>query len=178
MQTQRAKVHNMNGHAMYQLRQKYVDLNTRESSSQAQPLNGKARGVLAAMWLTSIVALASVLAPGAAQAAEGYHLSGELSVNGQRIARPDDHAEEGRESYVIVQSDEHTVRLTYTIQSAGDNLVDARFLIEMDNDGSWETLMQPSVQAVLGQQASVAFEAPEGSDEYDVEFVFTIRDQE
>lgn len=177
MPTPKTKVHSMHGHAMYQLRQKYVDLNTPESLPQ-QPFTGKAKGVLAAMWLTSIVALASVLSPGAAQAADGYHLSGELSVNGQRIARPDDRTEEGRESYVIVQSDDYAVRLTYTIQSAGDNLVDARFLIELDEDGSWETLMQPSVQAVLGQPASVSFEAPEGSDEQDVEFVFTIRDQE
>lgn len=178
MQTGKTKVHNMHGHAMYQLRQKYVDLNTRESTTPQQPFDGKARGVLAAMWLTSIVALASVLTPGAALAADGYHLSGELSLNGQRIARPNDYAEDGRESYVIVQSDDYTVRLTYTIQSAGDNLVDARFLIELDQDDGWETLMQPAVQAVLGQQASVAFEAPQGSDEPDVEFVFTIRDQE
>lgn len=167
--------HSMHGHSMHQLKVKYVDL---DEPVQAQPLNGQAKGVLAGLWLSSIVALASVLAPASALAADSYHLSGEISIDGQRIARPDDRVEDSRESYVIMQSDEHTVRLTYTIQSAGDNLVDARFLIELDDDGDWQTLIQPSVQAVLGQQASVSYEAAENSNESNVEFVFTIRPQD
>lgn len=168
------KAHSMHGHAMHQLSVKYVDLDDR---TQTQPLNGQAKGVLAGIWLASIVALASALTPSSALAADSYHLSGEISIDGQRIARPDDQVEDSRESYVIMQSDEHTVRLTYTIQSAGENLVDARFLIELDDEGNWQTLIQPSVQAVLGQQASVSYAAPEGSDESNIEFVFTIHPQ-
>lgn len=163
----------MHGHALQQLNHKYIDLNI-PGYSQPQPFQGKAKGVIAGIWLASIVALASVLTPAPAQAADGYHLSGTISVDGQRIARPDDRVEADSESYVIMQSSEYTVRLTYRIQSAGDNLVDARFLIERQHDDSWQTLMQPSVQAVLGQQSSVSLEAPEDSDEVDVEFVFTI----
>lgn len=165
--------HFMHGHALQQLNQKYVDVST-PGYYQPQPIQGKAKGVIAGMWLASIVALASVLAPTVAQAADSYRLTGTISLDGQRIAQPDDRTQEGSESYVIMQSSDYTVRLTYSIQSAGNNLVDARFLIEKQRDESWETLMQPSVQAVLGQQSSVALQAPEDSDEVDVEFVFTI----
>lgn len=104
---------------------------------------------------------------------ETYQFSGEIIIDEQTVAKPREQIQAGAESYIIVQSDEHVIRLTYHVQNAGDNLLNARFVIEKDTNEGWELLMQPAVQAVIGQASSVSYEASPDSDEQNVTFNFT-----
>lgn len=136
-------------------------------------VNKQSKRVIGSFWMTSMVALGVLLSPADAFANDTYELSGELIVNEQTVAKPQDKIQDGSESYIIVQNAESSIRLTYSVQSAGDNLLNARFLIEQDEGEGWKLLMQPSVQAILGQHSSVSLESPPDSDQPDVVFNFT-----
>ena len=143
----------------------------------------QSKRVIGSLWMASMVAIGVLLSPVDAfatdtlgdnrAAIDTYELIGELIVNEQVVAKPQDQIQDGSESYIIVQRAESSIRLTYSVQSAGDNLLNARFLIEQDEGEGWEPLMQPSVQAVLGQPSSVSLESPSESDEPTVTFHFT-----
>lgn len=133
-----------------------------------------ARHLFALTWLSSVIALALIAMPTPAEAATGYRLQGEVKLDGQIVANPNDSVVEGREAFVIVQSQQATIRLTYQIQSAGDELVNTRFIIEKDQDNGWELLLQPSLQAVLGQPNTVHVEADPDNNQEEIEFNFTI----
>lgn len=141
-------------------------------------LDKQAKRVIGTLWMSSMLALGILLSPVNAYANDSYQFSGEIIIDEQTVAKPKDQIQEGAESYTIVQSDEYLVRLTYQVQSAGDNLLNARFIIEKDAGEGWNLLMQPSVQVVLGQSSSVSYEAPLDSDEHDVTFHFTFTSAE
>ena len=133
----------------------------------------QSKRVIGSLWMTSMVALGVLLSPIDAFANDTYELIGELIVDEQTVAKPQDRIQDGSESYVIVQNADSSIRLTYSVQSAGDNLLNARFLIEQDKGEGWVPLMQPSVQAILGQPSSVSLESPPDNDAPTVTFHFT-----
>ena len=152
----------------------YGHLNLKSRVRQRRSVVDKqSKRVIGFLWMASMVALGVLLSPVEAFASDTYELSGELIVNEQTVAKPQDRIQDGSESYIIVQSADSSIRITYSVQSAGDNLLNARFLIEQDEGEGWELLMQPSVQALLGQPSSVSLESPPDSDEPAATFNFT-----
>lgn len=162
----------------------YKDIHGFSSSfsphSKAVPMvDRKARLLIGVLWMLSMLALGYLLSPITAHSSESqvYEFTGELSVNGETLAKPLDTVEDGRESYILIESEAATIRITYSVQSAGNNIVDARFLIEQATNESWQTLMQPSIQAVLGQQMSVNFAADDDTDIEEISFLFTLSER-
>lgn len=142
------------------------------TGKQSAKIDKTGRRIIGTLWMVSIVAIGALLSPTEANAADQYELRASLKIDDQTVASPRDTISDGSESYVIVQGDEQSVRITYSVQSAGNNLLNARFLIEQDNGDGWRSLMQPAVQAEIGQTASVVYEAAADSDEPNVEFQY------
>lgn len=147
------------------------------NANTATVVDKNSKRVIGTLWMGCVIALGVLLSPMDAHANDRYQLDGELIVDGHTIAKPQDQIEEGSESYVIVQGAESSVRLTYSVQSGGDNLLNTRFIIEQDSGDGWELLMQPSVQAVIGQPSSVSLEADPESDRQNITFEFTFTAQ-
>ncbi|RUO31525.1 hypothetical protein CWE12_00535 [Aliidiomarina sedimenti] len=106
-----------------------------------------------------------------------YQFDGRLEIDGHTVARPQQRIRTNEEQYVITQSESYpTIRLTYSISEAGGNLVNARFLIEQEGDSGWKTLMQPSLQAVLGQSQTITVSdnRSDEDDSADISFTFTV----
>lgn len=104
-----------------------------------------------------------------------YELLGELRIDGNSVAKPNQRVEEGLDSYLLIQSRDYgTIRLTINISGQSGNIVNARFLLEQERDSGWEPLMQPLVTTTLGEASSVLLTPPDDSDNADIELSFTI----
>lgn len=104
-----------------------------------------------------------------------FELRGELKLDGNTVAKPNQRVEENLDSYLMVESRDYgNIRLTINISSQSGDVIHARFLLEQEKDSGWEPLMQPLVTTTIGEATSVTLSPASDSENPEILLSFTV----